>query len=547
MSHKRLLIVAALIGFFVFSIPALRLLTRNLGRFSLVPLPRAITPRHGAFLLQAQTAILADPASRETAEYLAQTLRLSTGYPLATRVQEHAAAEQGTILLTTNNPDANPGPESYQLSINRDGVVIRASAPAGLFYGAQSLLQLLPPDVFSHEPVTRRAWAIPCVEIQDSPRFAWRGFMLDVSRHFFNKSEVEHLLDAMALHKLNVFHWHLTDDQGWRIEIKKYPRLTEIGAWRKKIGFGLDPHASSAYGPDGRYGGFYTQDDIREVVAYAQARHITIVPEIEMPGHSVAALAAYPQYSCTGGPYYTDPVMGSSAGIYCPGNEQTFAFLQDVLGEVCDLFPGKYIHIGGDEVTKPNWRDCRRCQALMHREGMKNEEQLQSYFVHRVAKNLESLGRHAVGWSEIRAGGLPTGAVLMDWTGGAVEAATAGHDVVMCPNSYCYFDYYQSRNRAAEPPASGAYLPLDKVYSFEPIPSNLGPRYGPCILGAQANLWTEYIPSLKEAEFMTFPRLCAMSEIDWSPAVRRDWDDFSRRLQAQLTRFDKIGIAYRRP
>ena len=525
----------------------MRSLTGNPGRFSLIPLPRVSKPLHGAFLLQAQTAILSDPASREMAEYLAQTLRHSTGYPLPIRVQDHPASERGTVLLTTNNAEASLGSESYQLIANRDSLAIRASTPTGLFYGAQSLLQLLPPDVFSHEPVTRRAWAIPCVEIQDSPRFVWRGFMLDVSRHFFNKGQVEQLLDAMALHKLNVFHWHLTDDQGWRIEIKKYPRLTEFGAWRKRIGFGLHPHASSAYGPDGRYGGFYTQADIREVVAYAQARHITIVPEIEMPGHSVAALAAYPQFSCTGGPYSTDPVMGSPAGIFCPGNEETLAFLQDVLSEVCELFPGKYIHIGGDEVTKQNWRDCPRCQMLMHREGMKNEQELQSYFVHRIASFLESLGRHAVGWSEIREGGLPAGAVLMDWTGGAVEAATAGHDVVMCPNSYCYLDYYQSRDRASEPPASGAYLPLDKVYSFVPTPTDLDARYNSRILGPQANLWTEYIPSLKQAEYMTFPRLCAIAEIGWSQADRRDWDDFSRRLQAHLARLDKIGITYRRP
>jgi hexosaminidase len=548
MNNRKFIVgLLILLAGIVFSLPALKILGGGGSRFAIVPQPQTIRPLHGSFRLGPETGILVDPASRDTGEYLAERLRRSTGYPLPVRLVATAGATLGDILFTTNSPPPGLGTEGYELEVSSDSVTVRAPASAGLFYGVQSLLQLLPPEIFSSQPVPGRSWSIPCCDIQDAPRFAWRGFMLDVSRHFFTKAEVERVLDAMALHKLNVFHWHLTDDQGWRIEIKKYPRLNEIGAWRKGIGFGLDPKASTAYGPDGRYGGYYTQDDIREVVAYAQARHITIVPEIEMPGHSVAALAAYPEFSCSGGPYSTDPVMGSRAGIYCPGKEETFTFLENVLSEVCGLFPGKYIHIGGDEVVKENWRDCSRCQALIRREGLKNEQELQSYFIHRIAAFLQAHGRQAVGWSEIREGGLPAGAVLMDWSGGGIAAATNGHDVVMCPNEYCYFDYYQSRDREAEPPASGAYLPLEKVYAFDPIPAGLGPRYVPHILGPQANLWTEYIPSLKQAEYMMFPRLCAMAEVAWSPAAERNGEDFRRRLHRHLARLNELGMTYRKP
>ena len=326
---------------------------------AIIPQPQKIEIHSGAFELRpaskflglrsgAGTRIIADAGAEETARYLAAQMQRSLCHQ--PRVVTHTTGGRGDILLTTNNADARLGEEGYELSVTTNGVVIRAPESAGLFYGVQSLLQLLPPEVFARKKVGDVKWQIPCVEIQDRPRFAWRGMMLDVSRHFFNKHEVEQILDAMAMHKMNRFHWHLVDDQGWRIEIKKYPRLTEIGAWRKGIGFGLDPKAATAYGPDGRYGGYYTQADIREVVAYAQARHITVVPEIDMPGHSCAALMAYPQYSCNGGPFTTDLPGGVFNGEYCAGNDATFAFLEDVLAEVCELFPGKYIHIGGDEV-----------------------------------------------------------------------------------------------------------------------------------------------------------------------------------------------------
>jgi hexosaminidase len=405
---------------------------------------------------------------------------------------------------------------------------------------------LLPPEVFAAKPVAGGDWKIPCAQIEDQPRFKWRGLLLDVARHFFTKNEVKQLLDVLAMQKINTLHMHLTDDQGWRVEIKKYPRLTEIGAWRKDAGFGLDPKASTAYGPDGRYGGYYTQDDIREIVAYARARHITVVPEIEMPGHSSAALSAFPELSCNGGPYTPNAQGGVFAGVYCAGKDETFDFLQNVLAEVHQLFPCAYIHIGGDEVPKDNWKKCPRCQARIKQEGLKSEHELQSYFIRRIEKFINAQGRTLIGWSEIREGGLAQNAVVMDWIGGAVEAASAGHDVIMSPTGYCYLDYYQSTNHATEPKAIGGYLPLSKVYSFEPLPAKLDPQYQSHILGAQGNLWTEYVPNFKHAQYMVFPRLCALAEVTWSPQSSRKWEDFLRRLPTQYQRFDQLGVNYRK-
>jgi hexosaminidase len=454
---------------------------------------------------------------------------------------------KNAILFSTENANTNPGTEGYSLSVTRNGVVIRASTQAGLFYGAQTLLQLLPPEIFSTNAVKHVKWQVPCAQIEDWPRFKWRGLMLDVARHFFNKSEVETILDAMALHKLNTFHWHLTDDQGWRIQIKKYPKLTEIGAWRSGVGFGLDPKSTTAYGPDGRYGGFYTQDDIREIVAYAAARHITIVPEIEMPGHSTAALAAYPEFSCTGGPFTNATVGGVFNGIYNPANEKTFTFLENILSEVFQLLPGKYIHIGGDEVPKATWKNSAECQALMKREGLKDEKELQSWFTRRIEKFVSANGRSMIGWSEILEGGLPQNAAVMDWIGGAKEAASAGHNVVMSPVRFCYLDFYQSTNYAAEPRAAswGSALTLEKVYSFNPMPTNFPSQLQPFILGAQGNLWTEEIPNIKHAEYMIFPRESALAEIGWSSETSRDLDDFLRRVKVNEKRLKELGINFR--
>jgi hexosaminidase len=511
---------------------------------ALVPLPVKLEFRAGVFKLQARTRILVEAPARETGRYLAERLGPATGRSF--KLGADRERPKGNIVLTTRGANAALGAEGYELVVTEDSVVIRAPGAAGLFYGVQSLFELLPPKVLAAKPAGSGEWTIPCVRIEDQPRFKWRGLLLDVSRHFFTRNEVEQLLDSMALHKLNHLQMHLTDDQGWRIEIKKYPRLTAVGAWRKGIGFGLDPKASTAYGPDGRYGGYYTQADIRELVAYAAARHITIVPEIEMPGHASAALAAYPQFSCSGAGYTTDVGGGIFPGVYCPGNEETFQFLQDILAEVIELFPGKYIHIGGDEVPKGNWQKCAKCQARMSAQGLKNEKELQSYFVRRIEKFINSKGRSLIGWSEILEGGLAQNAAVMDWIGGGVEAAGAGHDVVMTPTTHCYFDYYQSTNRAAEPRAIGGFLPLSKVYSLEPVPAKLEPQYQAHILGAQGNLWTEYVPSFKHAQYMIFPRLCALAEVTWSPKAARNYADFTRRLRTQLERLDQLGVNYRK-
>ena len=390
--------------------------------------------------------------------------------------------------------------------------------------------------------------------------------MLDCSRHFFSKDEVKRVLDEMALHKLNMFHWHLTDDQGWRIEIKKYPKLTSVGAWRDKsemappgddgsrftnhVHPAWDVAPPTSFGPDGRYGGFYSQNDVREIVAYAATRHITVVPEIEMPGHAIAALAAYPELSCDGGPYSVNANAGVNKGVFCVGKDEVFTFLQNVLLEVFDLFPGKYIHVGGDEVNaavkKATWGQSPECQARMKAEGLKTLDELQGWFTGRIGKFVSEHGKTMIGWTEIAEGPLPPNAVVMDWQGGVMLAATNGHDVVMSPTKFSYIDYYQSLDTAMEPPGIGGYIPLERVYSFEPIPAGLPAQFQSHILGGQANLWTEYVPSIQHVEYMMFPRLSALAEVAWSPKSARDFADFNRRLEVHEKRLDTLGVTYRR-
>jgi len=505
---------------------------------AIIPIPKKMELTAGSFALGPGIKIKARGEAADTGRYLAAELQRR-----ALREDRGKKGAKGRVELTTEGASTDLGDEGYTLTVSPDGIVIRAPHAAGLFYGAQSLLQLLPVRAD-----TGGLWTVPCVQIEDSPRFKWRGLMLDVSRHFFTKDEVKQLLDSMAWYKMNVFHWHLVDDQGWRIEIKKYPKLTEVGAWRKSVGFGLDPKKTTAYGPDGRYGGFYTQDDIREVVAYAQARHIMIVPEIEMPGHSSAALSAYPQFSCNGGPFSTDMPGGVFDGVYCAGNDDTFAFLQDVLTEVFQLFPGPYVHIGGDEVSTDNWKNCAKCQARMREQGLTNESDLEGYFIRRIEKIVNANHRNLVGWSEISKGGLAANATVMDWIGGAVEAATAGHDVVMSPADpvdYSYFDHYQSEDHSTEPRAIGGYLPLTRVYAFEPIPANLPEPYQSHILGGQANVWTEYMPNFRHVEYMVYPRLLALAEVDWSPKDALNWDDFMRRAEINCAWLDRLGVNHR--
>lgn len=510
----------------------------------LVPRPRIVQPKAGVFKLRAPVRILTDADARESGEYLAARLRGATGYPVQVEAASPGETNPGDILLTTHSARPDLGSEGYELTVNPEETRIQAPAAAGVFYGVQTLLQLLPPQIFATGQVAGVNWVMPAVRIEDQPRFPWRGFMLDVSRHFFNKDQIKQTLDFMAWHKLNVFHWHLVDDHGWRIEIKKYPRLTQIGAWRNRIGFELDTNESTAYGPDGRYGGFYTQADIREIVAYAQARHILVVPEIEMPGHSTAALAAYPELSCTGGPFDMDLDAGIFNGVYCAGNEATFKFLEDVLTEVFQLFPGEYIHIGGDEVPKDNWKHCEKCQARLRAEGLKDEEALQSYFIQRIEKFINAHGRKLVGWSEILQGGLAQNATVMDWVGGGAQAANSGHDVVMAAQEFTYLCYYQSLDRPPKLKAARRYLPLDKVYHFNPLPAGLKPGAEAHIIGVEGCLWTVYFASMQEVEEMSFPRLCALAEVAWLPRAAQNFDEFSKRLHLHQLRLDQAGIAW---
>jgi hexosaminidase len=511
----------------------------------IIPRPAAADARPGQFTLSDHTAIcIDDPALRDTAEVLVDLLAKPMGAPLALTVV-HGDAPAGAVLLTRKGADPSLGQEGYHLSVTPGGVVIRAATTAGLFYGVQSLRQMLPPQVESQDKVSGVAWTLPCVEIADAPRCRWRGLMLDCARHFFDTGEVERMLDVMALHKLNVFHWHLTDDQGWRIEIKRYPKLTEQAAWRDGIGFGLDPKRSTHYrASDGKYGGFYTQADVRDVVAYAAARHIIVVPEIEMPGHSSAALAAYPEFA-TGGHAEATNGAGVFSGIYDPANEGTFTFLDNVLTEVAGLFPGPYIHIGGDEVPKGPWKKAADCQALMRKLGLTNEDQLQSYFIKRVERIVASKGKRMIGWDEILEGGLAPGALVMSWhgTGKAVTSAKDGHDVILDPAGSTYLCYSQTRAKG-QPPTARAFLPLPKVYELDPVPAGLSTEQARHVLGAQGALWSEWVPNLKQAELMSFPRELAIAEAAWTPHDRTDFADFQRRLDADEKRLDVMGITY---
>ncbi len=406
------------------------------------------------------------------------------------------AGTDDSIVLTSENADPTLGDEGYELEVTPSQITVRAPKPAGLFYASQTVQQLL-----TSRPT-------PLLRLVDRPRFRWRGLMLDEARHFFGKEFVKRVIDLLAQHKLNVFHWHLCDDQGWRLEIKKRPRLTDVGAWRA--------------GNGQRYGGFYTQADICEIVTYAQSRFVTVVPEIEMPGHATAALAAYPKLSCAGGPFDVATCWGIFEDVFCAGNDATFAFLEDVLDEVLELFPSKFIHVGGDECPKTRWKTCPKCRKCIRDERLNDEDELQSYFIRRIEKFLTAHGRQLVGWDEILEGGLAPNATVMSWRGmnGAVAAARAGHDVVASPTSHCYLDYSYDKTS------------IEKAYSFDPLPAELTDEQRKHILGVQGNMWTELTPTVSDVERQIWPRLCALAEVAWSPPGQRDFADFSARLAA---------------
>jgi len=432
--------------------------------------------------------------------------------------------------------------EEYSLNITEKEIIISASTTIGAFYGFQTLRQLLPPD-FENGTYTKQIVKIPRLNIKDAPKFKYRGMHLDVGRHMFSVDFIKKYIDALAMLKMNTFHWHLTEDQGWRIEIKKYPKLQEVAAYRDETLIGH--YSDQPHQFDGKkYGGYYTQEEVKDIVAYAEKRFVTIIPEIEMPGHSQAAIAAYPELGCTREPVQVAKKWGVFEEIYCP-NEFTFKFLEDVLDEVMDLFPSKYIHIGGDEAPKARWKNSEFCQDFIKKHKLKDEHGLQSYFIQRMEKYLNSKGRQIIGWDEILEGGLAPNATVMSWRGveGAVAAAKAGHNVIITPTSHCYFDYYQSENDE-EPLAIGGYLSLEKVYSFNPIPEELTEDESKYVLGAQGNIWTEYMPKEDQVEYMMFPRVLAMSEVLWSHSEQRKYDDFVGRVENFHKRLEALDINY---
>lgn len=494
----------------------------NSGSISIVPKPVRLTAGDAVYQLGTSVGLESGAAGTKAANLLTDFFK--------TKKIEVNSGSQIKFSIIQNDSLGNEG---YTLSVNEAGVSITAGAEAGLFYGVQSLIQLISAD----------GKQIPYVEITDYPRFAYRGLHLDVGRHMFPTDFIKKYIDLMAHHKFNRFHWHLTEDQGWRIEIKKYPKLQEIAAYRNEtlIGHGRDPKNYDGV----RYGGLYTQEEIKEIVQYAADRYVTVVPEIELPGHSLAALSAYPNLGCTGGPYEAATKWGVFEDVYCAGKEETFAFLEDVLDEVMMLFPSEYIHIGGDECPKTSWKKCQNCQKRIKTKGLQDEHELQSYFIQRIEKYVNDKGRKIIGWDEILEGGLAPNASVMSWRGeeGGIAAVKQNHTVVMTPGNWCYFDHYQDTSKT-EPLAIGGYTPVREVYSYEPVPPQLSETESKFVLGAQGNVWTEYMKTSDHVEYMVYPRACALAEVVWSPKESRDYDNFLQRMKTHVTRLENWNVNY---
>ncbi|MYT75691.1 MULTISPECIES: beta-N-acetylhexosaminidase [unclassified Streptomyces] len=510
----------------------------------LIPAPRSVASYGDQYLAVGEdTGIAAGAGTEDTARWLRATVGAATGLDLAPRAE-------GDDLVRLSVDDTLPT-EGYRLSVTPRGVDLRGGSPAGVFWGAQTLRQLLGPDAFRRAPLPGRAWRLPLTDIEDGPRFGWRGAMLDVARHFMPKDGVLRFIDLLAAHKLNVFHFHLSDDQGWRVEIKRYPKLTEDGSWRTRTKYG---HRASELWEDKPHGGFYTQDDIREIVAYAHARHIAVVPEIDIPGHSQAAIHAYPELGNTD---VVDtaalPVWdtwGVNPNVLAP-TETVLRFYEGVFEELLELFPSTFVHVGGDECPKDQWRASPTAQARIAELGLKDEDELQSWFIRHFDTWLSERGRRLVGWDEILEGGLAPGATVSSWRGyeGGITAARAGHDVVMCPLQQVYLDYRQSDG--ADEPVPIAYVrTLEDVYRFEPVPPQLTEEEARHVIGTQANIWTEVTENAQRVDYQTFPRLTAFSEVAWSELPEpgeRDYADFERRMTAHYRRLDALGVDYRRP
>lgn len=491
---------------------------------NIIPKPNQVVVGEGYFVFSNGITISAPAGSRSKA-LLVQKLQAAAGIGL-----KDAAGSKASVELSIRKaPEL--GTEGYRLLVTKKEIKLDAATENGLYYGVQSLLQLLPPQIESGQKVEAN-WQVPCVSISDTPRFSYRGIMLDCSRHFSTVDEIKKMLDAFALYKINKFHWHLTDDQGWRIEIKRYPKLTQIGSVRVEEG---KP-----------YGGFYTQEQAKEIIQYATDRNIEVIPEIEMPGHGMAALAAYPEYSCTGGPFKQPRITwGVEDDVFCAGNDATYTFLQNILDEVCTLFPSKYVHVGGDECPKVRWQNCPKCQSVMKANGLKTEMELQSYFTKRMEKYLESKGKRLFGWDEILEGGIAPSATIMSWRGeqGGIEAANAGHDVVMTPGGYVYLDHYQG-DMLCEKVKIGGLSTLQNVYGYDPIPKAIAADKAFHVLGLQGNMWQEYMFEPNQIEFQIFPRVTAIAEVGWTKKENKNLDSFIQRIDNQQIRWDYHSLNY---
>lgn len=513
-------------------------------RYDVIPLPQEINLLQESPFKLTRNTVIAYPEGNallgHNADFLADYIEQATGFRPRTKAVKNG--ENADKAITLGLDSSVTGEEGYRIITHSEGISICGKTANGVFYGIQTLRKSIPAQAQD------AAILLPAGEVEDWPRFSYRGMHLDVGRHFFPVEFIKEFIDLLALHNMNTLHWHLTEDQGWRIEIKKYPKLTEIGSVRQRTVIG---HNSGEY-DNTPYGGFYTQEEAREIVKYAQKRYVTIIPEIDLPGHMLAALAAYPELGCTGGPYEVCPNWGVFEDVLCIGNEKTIPFLEDIMTEIIDIFPSKYIHIGGDEAPRTRWQKCPKCQALIRKEGLKADKQhtaedrLQSYCTARIEKFLNEHGRQIIGWDEILEGDLAPNATVMSWRGsaGGIKAAQMGHDVIMTPNTYCYFDYFQSEDTKNEPyDAIGGYIPVEKVYSFDPV-EGLDEIQQKYVLGVQANVWTEYMTSPEQVEYMVLPRMAALAEVQWTQPGKKEYNNFLQRL-GQLAKFyDRDGLNY---
>lgn len=512
--------------------------------YQVIPLPQEVSLTQEKPFKLNENVLIAYPENnallQRNAEFLSEYIQQATNY--APKTKAIAAGEQvkNAIVLGLDPSIANK--EGYVLTTTPEGINLNGQTENGVFYGIQTLRKSIPAEA------KEATILIPAGEIKDEPRFSYRGMHLDVGRHFFPKEFMKKYIDLLALHNMNTFHWHLTDDQGWRIEIKKYPKLTEIGSQRSRTVIGRNTQEYD----NTPYGGFFTQEEAKEIVKYAQERYITVIPEVDLPGHMLAALAAYPEMGCTGGPYEVCPRWGIFEDVLCIGNDQTMQFLEDVMSEIIEIFPSKYVHIGGDEAPRTRWEKCPKCQARIKTEGLKAdknhtaEDRLQSYCMTRIEEFLNSKGRQIIGWDEILEGDVAPNATVMSWRGmeGGIKAAQLGHDVIMTPTSFCYFDYYQTADTKDEPLGIGGYVPIEKVYSLEPVPAVLTEEQSKHILGAQANLWTEYIHSSEHVEYMVLPRMAALAEVQWTQPEKKDFKDFTKRLARLMKFYQRDGFNY---